>query len=240
MPKVAIFIPCFMDQLYPQTAVNMVKVLRKVGCEVVYNTNQTCCGQPAHNAGFAEQSKPVCEKFIQDFQTDADYIVAPSASCVAFISQSYPKIFAQSGYDKHISAITNKLYEFTEFLVDVLGVEQVGASFEHTVTFHDGCAAINTLGIRDAPRRLLANVHGLQLIEASDADVCCGFGGTFAIKAEPIATAMAQRKLANAWITDAEFVVSTEASCLMHLQGIAHKNDQPLHFLHIADVLACE
>lgn len=237
--KVALFIPCFIDQLYPQTAFNMVKVLEKVGCEVVYNPNQTCCGQPAFNAGFREQAQPVCEKFLTDMLAiEADYIVAPSGSCVGFVRKSYPNLFGGSILAKKQEAVCAKLYEFTEFLTKVLQVENVGAKLETVATYHDACGALRDCQIAAAPRKLLAQVEGLTLVEAFDNEVCCGFGGTFALKMEPIATAMAQVKIEHLWATDAEIVISTDSSCLMHLAGFSEKTGKPFRFMHIADVLA--
>ena len=237
--KVAIFIPCFVDQLYPQTAVSMVKVLRKAGCEVVYNANQTCCGQPAYNAGFSQMAQPVCKKFVTDMSLlAADYIVAPSGSCVGFVRSYYHKVLDGSPQQAAYEAVAAKLYEFTEFLVNVLQIDDFGAEFEAVCTYHDACGALRECGIKDAPRRLLQKVKGLTLIEHTDCEVCCGFGGTFSINMAPIAGAMAQQKVENAWLTDADFVVSTDVSCLMHLEGYAKKIDKPIHFTHIANILA--
>ncbi len=237
--KVALFIPCFVDQLFPNTAVNMVKVLDKVGCEVVYNPNQTCCGQPAFNAGFREFAQPVCEKFLTDMlAVEADYIVAPSGSCVGFVRNNYGKLFNNSILEQKYHAVAAKMYEFTEFLVTVLQIEDVGANLPTIATYHDACGALRDCNIHDAPRRLLANVKNLTLTEAFDSDVCCGFGGTFAVKMESISSAMAQTKLDCLWETDAELVISTDCSCLMHLEGYARKTDRRLSFMHIADVLA--
>ncbi len=237
--KVALFIPCFIDQLFPTTAMNMVKVLEKLGCEIVYNANQTCCGQPAFNAGFREQAQPVCEKFLTDMlAVQADYIVAPSGSCVGFVRNSYAKMFVNSILEQKYHDVAAKMYEFSEFLVKVLQVENVGASLQSLATYHDACGALRDCQIHDAPRRLLANVAGLTLVEALDNEVCCGFGGSFAVKMEPIASAMAQTKIDNLWATDADIVISTDSSCLMHLEGYAKKAEKKLQFMHIADVLA--
>ncbi len=237
--KVALFIPCFIDQLFPTTAINMVKVLEKTGCEIVYNPNQTCCGQPAFNAGFREQAQPVCEKFLTDMlAVQADYIVAPSGSCVGFVRNTYSKMFDNSILEKKYHDVAAKMYEFSEFMVKVLQVENVGANLQTTATYHDACGALRDCHIHDAPRRLLANVTGLTLVEALDSDVCCGFGGSFAVKMEPIASAMAQTKIDNLSATGSDVVISTDSSCLMHLEGYAKKAEKKLYFMHIADVLA--
>ncbi len=235
--NVSIFIPCFIDQLYPQVGMNMVKVLEKVGCDVQYNSNQTCCGQPAFNAGFWGEAKEVCNKFIKDFN-NAEYIVAPSASCVGFIRNYYPKLFDNSSYHNAVKALTNKTFELSEFLINVLKIDDVGASFPAKVTYHDSCAALRECKIKTEPRQLLNKVKGLQLLEMNDNETCCGFGGTFAVKFEPISVAMGDQKITNAIVTEAEYIVSTDMSCLMHIDGCIQHKGSKLKVLHLADVLA--
>jgi L-lactate dehydrogenase complex protein LldE len=235
--NVQLFIPCFVDQLYPQTAFNMVKVLEKCGCTVSYNSNQTCCGQPAYNAGFWDDAKDVCSKFIKDF-SGSDYIVAPSASCAGFVRNYYPKLFDDSSLRNEAKELQNRTFEFTEFLVNVLKVEDVGASLTAKATYHDSCAGLRECKIKEEPRKLLQRVRGLQILEMHDVETCCGFGGTFAVKFEPISISMADQKVSNALATGAEYIISTDLSCLMHIDGyIRHKN-LSLKTLHIADVLA--
>lgn len=226
-----------MDQLYPQTAFNMVKVLEKAGVEVAYNTEQTCCGQPAYNAGFREEAKDVCMKFIKDFP-GTDYIVAPSASCVGFVRNYYSSLFNNSSLHNEVRDIQKRVFEFSAFLVNVLGVEDVGASLHGKATYHDSCAALRECRIKDEPRRLLANVKGLQLLEMDDVETCCGFGGSFAVKFETISIAMADQKVNNALRTGADYIISTDLSCLMHLDGYIRHKGQPIRTMHIADVLA--
>lgn len=235
--NVSLFIPCFIDQLYPQVGFNMVKVLEKVGCTVSYNTNQTCCGQPAFNAGFQGEAKDVCEKFLKDFE-NADSIVAPSASCVGFVRNYYQKLFENSTQKEIATKVSNKIFEFSEFLVDVMKIEDVGASFNAKITYHDSCAALRECKIKDAPRKLLGNVKGLELIEMDDVETCCGFGGTFAVKFEPISVAMADQKITHATATKAEYIVSTDMSCLLHIDGCIKNKKSNLKVLHLADVLA--
>ena len=235
--KVQLFIPCFVDQLYPQTAFNMVKVLEKAGCEVHYNTNQTCCGQPAFNAGFLDEARAVCSKFIQDFD-NADYIVAPSASCVGFVRNYYTKLFDNSSVLHQVKNVASRTFEFTEFLTDVLKVEKLGAVFNAKATYHDSCAALRECKIKDAPRRLLSNVSGLEMVEMNDVETCCGFGGTFAVKFDSISIGMADQKVTNALSTKADYIISTDLSCLMHLDGYIKGKNLPLQTIHIADVLA--
>jgi L-lactate dehydrogenase complex protein LldE len=234
---VAIFIPCFMDQLYPQTAFNMVKVLEKMGCDVQYNANQTCCGQPAFNAGFWNEAKAVCSKFIKDFE-GASYVVAPSASCVGFVRNYYSKLFDNSSLHNQVKDLSKRTYEFSEFLVKVLGVKNTGSTFAHAVTYHDSCAGLRECGIKQEPRLLLSYVKGLQIIEMNDVETCCGFGGTFAVKFEPISIGMVDQKVTNAVDTKAEYIVSTDISCLMHLEGYINKQQQQIKTIHLADVLA--
>jgi L-lactate dehydrogenase complex protein LldE len=235
--KVQLFIPCFVDQLYPQTAFNMVKVLEKAGCEVQYNTNQTCCGQPAFNAGFWDEARAVCTKFLKDFDT-ADYIVAPSASCVGFVRNYYSKLFENSSLHNQVKDLGSRTFEFTEFLTDVLKIENFGAVLNITATYHDSCAAQRECNIKEGPRRLLANVKGFELVEMANTETCCGFGGTFAVKFDGISIGMADQKVSNALATKAEYIISTDLSCLMHLDGYIKGKNLPLKTMHIADVLA--
>ena len=235
--NVQIFIPCFVDQLYPQTAFNMVKVLEKAGCTVRYNTNQTCCGQPAFNAGFWDESKEVCSKFIKDF-SGSDYIVAPSASCVGFVRNYYSKLFDNSSLHNDVKDLQKRVYEFSEFMVNVLHKEDVGATLNGKATYHDSCAGLRECRIKMEPRKLLSNVKGLELVEMNDVETCCGFGGTFAVKFEPISIAMAEQKINNALSTGADYIISTDLSCLMHLDGYMKKQNKSMKTMHIADVLA--
>jgi L-lactate dehydrogenase complex protein LldE len=235
--KVQLFIPCFVDQLYPQTAFNMVKVLEKACCDVEYNTNQTCCGQPAFNAGFQSEAKKVAEKFLKDFDTP-DYIVAPSASCVGFVRNYYGKLFENSSQHNLVKNLSLKIFEFTEFLTNILKIENFGAVLNAKATYHDSCAGLRECKIKEGPRNLLKKVKGLQLIEMAETETCCGFGGTFAVKFDAISNAMADQKINHALDTGASHIISTDLSCLMHLQGIITKKDLPITTLHIADVLA--
>ena len=235
--RVQIFIPCFIDQLYPQTAFNMVKVLEKACCDVVYNGNQTCCGQPAFNAGFWEEAREVCTKFIKDFD-NADYIVCPSASCVGFVRNYYAKLFDNSSAHNQVKDLSKRIFEFTEFLTDIVGIQNFGAEFKAIATYHDSCAALRECKIKDGPRNLLSHVKGLQMIEMNDVETCCGFGGSFAVKFDSISVAMADQKVNNALATSAEYIISTDISCLMHLDGYIKNKGLSIKTLHIADVLA--
>lgn len=235
--NVQLFIPCFVDQLYPETGFNMVKVLEKAGCTVTYNTNQTCCGQAAFNAGYWDDAKSVCSKFLKDF-SGTEYIVGPSASCVGFVRNYYGKLFENSSQHHAVQDMTKRIFEFSEFLVDVLKVDQFGAELSGKATYHDSCAALRECKIKEGPRKLLANVKGLTLTEMNDVETCCGFGGTFAIKFDSISTGMGEQKVENALATGAEYLISTDLSCLMHLQGYIKQKGHTLKTMHLADVLA--
>lgn len=235
--NVQLFIPCFVDQLYPETGFNMVKVLEKAGCTVSYNTNQTCCGQAAFNAGYWDDAKSVCSKFLKDF-SGTEYIVGPSASCVGFVRNYYGKLFENSSQHHAVQDMNKRIFEFSEFLVDVLKVDQFGAELSGKATYHDSCAALRECKIKEGPRKLLANVKGLSLTEMNDVETCCGFGGTFAIKFDSISTGMGEQKVENALATGAEYLISTDLSCLMHLQGYIKQKELHLKTMHLADVLA--
>jgi len=234
---VDLFIPCFIDQIYPETGMNMVKVLEKVGVAAHYNGNQTCCGQMAFNSGFWDEAKAMGEKFIRDFPNDRP-IVGPSASCIGYIRNYFPRLFHNTALHYEYKQLRKNIYEITDFLVNVMKVEDVGATFNHVVTYHSSCASLREYGLKDEPLRLLSNVRGLELREMKDHDVCCGFGGTFSVKFEAISSAMAEQKIRHALDTGAEYIVSTDSSCLMNLQGYIDKQNIPLKTIHIIDVLA--
>lgn len=235
---VDIFIPCFIDQLYPQTGFNMVKVLEKAGCDVNYNPEQTCCGQPAFNAGYWDDAKKVGEKFIKEFQNDR-HIVSPSASCVGMIKNYYSEMFHNSSLHNEYKELSKNMHEFSSFLVNILKITDFGATLEGAATYHDSCAALRECNIKWEPRALLKNVKKLELIEMKDTETCCGFGGTFSAKFEPIAVGMISDKVKNAQDTGAEYIISTDLSCLLHFESFIKKQNIPLKTLHIADVLAC-
>lgn len=235
--NIELFIPCFIDQLFPETAFNAVKVLEKAGCTVSYNPAQTCCGQPGFNAGFWDDAKKVASKFLNDFSADT-VIISPSASCTGMIKNYYNDLFNNTTQQKKCRAVQSNIYELSDFLVNVLNVDYFGAELPGKAVYHDSCAALRECKISEEPRRLLAKVHGLELMDLKDNDTCCGFGGTFAVKFDAISSAMAQQKVDNAIAADAEYIISTDASCLLHLQGYIDKNNLPLKTMHIADVLA--
>jgi L-lactate dehydrogenase complex protein LldE len=235
--NIQLFIPCFVDQIYPQTGMNMVKVLEKLGCKVSFNPKQTCCGQPAFNAGYWDEARAVGKKFVNDMNGE-DYIVAPSGSCTGYVRNYYDKLFENSPEHNLSNKVRKRMYEFTEFVTEVLKVDDIGASLEGKATYHDACGALRECGVKSGPRKLLNKVKGLELVEMKESETCCGFGGTFAVKFEAISIGMAQTKVASALETGAQYMITTDVSCMMHIQGYIDKNNFPIKTMHIADVLA--
>lgn len=232
-----VFIPCFIDQFYPETGYNMVRILEKLGVEVHYNKNQTCCGQIAFNSGFWDEAKAIGEKFIKDFSNNR-YVVGPSASCVGMVRNYYDTLFYNTALHNEYRQLKKNIFEFSDFVVNVLKATTVGAEFNHVVTYHDSCAALREYGISAEPRLLLKQVKGIEISEMEHTADCCGFGGTFAVKHEAISTAMAEQKVEHALATGAEYIVSTDSSCLMHQEGFIKKHKLPLKTIHLIDVLA--
>ncbi len=236
--KVDVFIPCFIDQFYPETAFNFIKLLEKAGCTVNYNPEQTCCGQPSFNSGYWKETKTLAVKFLNDFEK-ADIIVAPSASCTGFIKNYYKKVFAEDTVLlEKTNQLTPRIFEFSDFFVNHIKKWEFGSVFNHKVTFHDSCAGLREYGIKKEPRILLQNVQGLELIEMEKLETCCGFGGTFSAKFHSISTAMTEQKVESAMKTGAEYIVSTEASCLMNINAYIKKQKLPVKTIHLVDLLA--
>jgi L-lactate dehydrogenase complex protein LldE len=235
--KVDLFVPCFIDQLYPETAFHVIRLLEFAGVEVHYNPEQTCCGQPAFNSGYWKEARSLAIKFLDDFK-DAETIVGPSASCTGYIKNYFHLLFKENpAYLEKVEKIRASIFELTDFLVNRLKVTDFGAVFPHRVTWHDACSALREYGIKEEPRVLLGNVKGLELVEMKDTETCCGFGGTFSVKFKTISSAMTQQKVENALATGAEYIASTESSCLMNLESYIQKNNIPLKTIHIADIL---
>lgn len=235
--KVELFVPCFIDQLYPDTAFSTLQVLQKAGCEVSYNPEQTCCGQPAFNAGFWDDAKAIGSKFLNTF-SDEDIIVTPSASCTGMVRNYYNDLFTNTTAHNKCRAIQGNIYELSDFLVNILNVDHFGAELEGRAVYHDSCAGLRECKIKREPRQLLSKVYGLDLVELKDNETCCGFGGTFAVKFDAISSAMAQQKVDNAMAANADYIISTDSSCLLHLQSYIDKNQLPIKTMHLADVLA--
>jgi L-lactate dehydrogenase complex protein LldE len=219
--------------------VDTVKVLRRIGCEVSFPEDQTCCGQPGFNTGFWDEARPCAERFLRVFK-DADAIVCPSGSCTTMVRVFYPELLAKSPMKAEAEAMGKRTYELSEYLVKVAGVTDVGAKFPHTVTYHASCHGLRELNLKEEPLKLLRGVAGLKLVDMARFDECCGFGGTFATKFASISTAMGMSKADNISATDAEFVTSIDPSCLMHVQGILGKKSAKAKAIHLASILASE
>lgn len=214
----------------------MVELFERLGHEVDYPEQQTCCGQPAFNTGYCGEAKEVAQKFL-DWFADSEVIVVPSGSCAAMVKVFYRELFQGTPrYDEAV-AIGEKTWEFSSFMVEKLGVTDVGAAFAGKATFHDGCHGLRELGVKTAPRALLENVRGLELIEMGECESCCGFGGTFSVKFPQISTAMAEVKMLSIDETEAEYVVSNDPSCLMQLQGYMDRQGRNVKCMHLAEVL---
>ncbi|MGH9400709.1 MAG: (Fe-S)-binding protein [Terriglobia bacterium] len=239
-PRVSLFITCLGDQFFPEVGECVVKVLERLGVEVTFNPEQTCCGQPAFNTGYIEEARGVAARMLDLFD-DADYVVAPSGSCSTMVRVFYPELFADDPARlAKAEALRRKLYEFSEFLVKVLKVESVGASFPHRVTYHDSCHLLRELGISEEPRKLIRAVRGIDLVEMDDYKLCCGFGGTFSVKFPEVSVAMGDDKLRAAAKAGAEYLVANDSGCLMHLAGLIHRQGLPLKTMHLAQLLTQE
>ncbi|MFZ4860608.1 (Fe-S)-binding protein [Sphingobacterium sp. Mn56C] len=234
--KVELFIPCFMDQLYPETAFNTIKLLSYAGCDVTYNSEQTCCGQPAYNAGFWDEAQEVGASFLESF-TGEQYIVSPSASCTGMVKKGYNDLFTQAQGHTNCRSVQQHIYEISDFLVNVLKRDYFGAELVGTAVYHDSCAALRDCKIKSEPRQLLSKVGGLEIVDMEGQEVCCGFGGTFAVKFEGISAAMAEQKVKSAQAVQADYIISTDASCLLQLKAYIDKHDIPIKTMHLVDVL---
>jgi L-lactate dehydrogenase complex protein LldE len=234
---VNIFIPCIVDQLYPKTAENMEKVLRHFGIETHYIEEQTCCGQIAYKNGYSDHAQELGSKFIKEFN-NGQHIVIPAVSCAVMIRKYYPKIFYNSSQHNDLKHMLPKVFEFTDFLFHVAGIQTLNTRYNAQVAIHTSCSGLRDYGNADVMHNILSTVEGLQILPLKDADVCCGFGGSFAVKNHHISAAMAQEKLQNAMDTGAQYLVSNDASCLMHLQSYAKKQKLPVTPVHIADFIA--
>jgi L-lactate dehydrogenase complex protein LldE len=237
MPSVSLFIPCFVDQLSPQVGIDVVRVLRRIGYEVHYPEQQTCCGQPAFNTGYWDEARPLAERFVRVFAA-SEAVVCPSGSCTTMVRNFYPELLAGSALHDEAIALGQRVYEFSEFLIHVAKANDVGAAFPHKVTYHDSCHALRELGLKGEGRELLRHVRGLELVEMKYAEECCGFGGTFAVKMAMISAAMGDTKAGNIENTGAEFVTAADSSCLMHIDGILRRKKSNVRTIHLASILA--
>ena len=232
---VTLFIPCFIDALYPRAGISMVEILERMGHKVDCPEAIACCGQPPFNSGYWEEARTIARPVLERLR-DAEAVVIGSGSRGAMVKKFYPELFADTSQAALAKQVAARTWEFSDFLVTHLGDTELGAKFPHKVTYHDGCHGLRELGIRSSPRVLLGNVAGLELVEMKE-DVCCGFGGTFAVKFPMISTAMGEVKCANAAETGAEYIVSGDSSCLMHIQGLLSRQGSALKTIHLAEVL---
>ncbi|OAR23154.1 Fe-S oxidoreductase [Streptomyces sp. ERV7] len=242
--RVALFVTCVNDAVYPATGIATVRLLERLGVEVDFPPGQTCCGQAQFNTGYRRETEPLVRRMGAVFE-GYDHVVTPSGSCAAMVRDNYPRIArkaASEGRGAELAEIAGslvpRLYELSEFLVDVLGVTDVGAYFPHTVTYHPSCHGLRMLGLGERPRRLLEAVKGLELRELPGAEECCGFGGTFALKNPDVSAAMGTDKADSALSTGAEVLCGADSSCLMHLGGILRRRGDSLRALHLAEILA--
>jgi L-lactate dehydrogenase complex protein LldE len=236
-PRVGLFVTCLVDLMRPSIGFAAVKLLEEAGCQVEVPV-QTCCGQPAYNSGDRGTSRALAEQTIDAFR-GVDYVVAPSGSCAGMIKAHYPELFADDpNWLPRANALAAKTYELTSFLVDVLGVTKVDATFEGTVTYHDSCSGLRELGVRAQPRKLLASVKGLTLVEMAESDVCCGFGGTFAVKYGDISNAIVSAKTGNVAATEAATLLAGDLGCLMNMAGKLSRDGRRTEVRHVAEVLA--
>ena len=237
-PKVALFIQCLVDSMYPQVGEAMVTIFDRLEIPVDYPTGQTCCGQPAFNSGYRREAAAAARRFIDLFEP-FETIVCPSGSCVHMVRHHYPELFADNpAMLERAVAVGKKTFELTQYLVDVLGHDHLDNSFPHTVTYHDSCHLARGLGIGPQPRQLLRATRGLELIEMTDSDTCCGFGGTFSINYPEISTAMVDEKIDNILATGAEVVTGCDISCLMNIEGRLSRRKEKVRVVHIAEILA--
>jgi L-lactate dehydrogenase complex protein LldE len=239
MPRrVSLFVPCFVDQLLPEIAVDTVKVLRRAGCEIDFPSDQTCCGQPPFNSGFWDEARPCAERFLRVFR-NAEIVVCPSGSCTTMVKVFYPEVLEGTPKLKEEAILLGKrTFELSEFLVKVAGITDVGAVFPHSVTYHASCHGLRELHLQDEPLQLLRSVKGIRLLEMPRNEECCGFGGTFATKMEPISIAMGTAKAESVEASGAEYVTALDGSCLMHLQGVMSKRGFKAKTIHLASILA--
>jgi L-lactate dehydrogenase complex protein LldE len=236
--SVTLFIQCLVDTHYPEVAEAMVGVLRRLGISLTCPGDQTCCGQPAFNSGYRRQARNAAQHFIEIFE-DAAIIICPSGSCVNMVRHHYAELLQNDiKWLERARHLAQRTYEFSEYLVDVLGVDDLGARFDGRVTYHDSCHLLRGIGVRQQPRTLLQHVSGLDFVEMQDSDYCCGFGGTFSVKYPEISDAMVTDKVKNIMHTQADAVVGCDMGCLMNIQGKLSRLGSPIRVMHLAQILA--
>lgn len=234
--KVSLFATCLVDMFQSNVGIATVELLERLGCDIDFPKSQVCCGQPAYNSGYVKESKEAMKLMIETFK-DAEYVVSPSGSC-AYMFKEYPHIFAGDPvWELKAKELSEKTYELTQFIVDVLKVEDVGAKFEGTATYHTSCHMTRLLGVKEPPMILLKNVKGLKFTELPGKDKCCGFGGTFSVKMAQISEQMVDEKVHCIEETGAEYLIGADAGCLMNIGGRMERQGKPIKVMHIAEVL---
>jgi L-lactate dehydrogenase complex protein LldE len=237
--RVGLFVTCLVDLMRPRIGFAALRLLEAAGCEVIVPTNQTCCGQPGYNSGDRKSALALARKVIQEF-AQCEYIVAPSGSCAGMIRTHYPELFTDQGEERQrAQALCDRTYELTDFLVNVARLDRVPGKLKASVTYHDSCSGLRELNVKQQPRALLASVQGLELREMEEAEVCCGFGGTFALKFGDISTHIADRKCEAIAATSADGVVLGDLGCMLNIEGrLRRRGDMDTRVLHVAEVLA--
>ncbi len=234
--KVSFFATCLADNLFPEAAVDSVKLLEKLGCEVTFNPQQTCCGQPLANSGHHAQAKKSMKLLIDALLSDdPDYVVAPSGSCVLQVKE-FPAFFKEE-YAEKAAILAEKTRELSDFIVNTLGVVDVGAKMEGKAVYHPSCHMTRLLGVKEPPQKLLENVMGLELLQFRDSDKCCGFGGMFSVKMPDLSGAMVAEKAKNIMESGAEYLIGSDAGCLMNIEGRLQQENHPIRVMHLANVL---
>jgi L-lactate dehydrogenase complex protein LldE len=237
-PRVALFATCLVDMFRPTIGFAAAKLLQDAGCVVEVPSGQTCCGQPAWNSGDRKGAQAVAKTTIEALE-GFDYVVAPSGSCAATIAKDYPEIFkGVAGWEERATALAARTHEIVSFLTDVMGVQAVTARLDGKVTYHDSCSGLRSLGVKQQPRKLLASVEGLELVEMHESEVCCGFGGTFCVKYPDISNKMVGDKTANIADTGADMVLAGDLGCLMNMAGKLSREGKPVKARHVVEVLA--
>ena len=235
---VTLFVQCLVDTIYPEVAQAMVQVFRRLGIALSCPTDQTCCGQPAFNSGYRQSARIAAKHFIEVF-ADAEQIVCPSGSCVNMVRHHYSDLFQNDAHWlQRAQNLSGRIYEFSEYLIDVLEVQDLGGRFEGKVTYHDSCHLLRGIGVQEQPRKLLRNVLGTELVEMHNSDYCCGFGGAFSVKYPDISNAMVSDKVKNIIDTGADAVVGCDMGCLMNIQGKLSRMGSDIKVMHIAQILA--
>ncbi len=235
--RVSLFITCLADQMYPEVGESVVRLLTKYGCEVDFPESQTCCGQPAFNSGYQDEAREVARNMIRAFE-HSDYVVSPSGSCTGMVHHYYPLLFEnEPEWFVKAEQLVEKTYEFSQFLVNVLGVEDLGATFNSKVTYHPSCHAMRLLGVKEEPMKLLNHVQGMEYINLPKQEDCCGFGGTFAVKMADMSEAMVCEKARHICETGAEVLVGTDMGCLMNIGGRLNKEGKKIRVIHLAQLL---